>query len=84
MALENANSIPFELKQRQFLNYEAVVLKSSERMHILLFEINTAAIFQRIFWHLDSFPIEYHSIIKISDSTQALSRKKTNLFAAGE
>lgn len=51
MALENANSILFEFKQRRFFfNYEVVVLKTSVRRHILLFEINTSfAIFQRIF-----------------------------------
>lgn len=48
MALENANSILFEFKQGGFFNYEAVVLKTSARRHILLFEINTSfAIFQR-------------------------------------
>jgi len=65
MALKDANLIPFEVKQRQFLKDVFFTLPMGY-MRISLFGINApAAIFQWIFWHLDSFPFKHHSIIKI-------------------
>lgn len=65
MALKDANLIPFEVKQKQFLK-EVFCNLPTGYMHISLFGINApAAIVQWIWWHLDSFPFKHHSIIKI-------------------
>lgn len=66
MALKDANLIPFQIRQRQFL--KEVFLKLSERMHAQHTVWNNQTeptTFNGFFWHLGSFPIRHHSIIKI-------------------
>ena len=66
MALENANSILFEFKQRRFFKLWGRRFEDFRKeAHFTVWNKHIIRNISKDFWHLDSYPVEHHSIIKI-------------------